>query len=375
MTYNLNFISPRDVKKRLEEGADGFVLLDIRDFNEYSDWNIKGSVNIAVNPLLAAGDVTGIKIALKGLPVEKEIITVCARGINSQVVSGILRGMGYRAAALKDGMKGWNENFDIFEIEFRGFTVAQFVRIGKGCLSYIVYSKKQRDAVIVDPSIFTDVYTDFIREKDLKPKNIFDTHSHADHFSGAMNLAKTLDIYYYINAIDVDSSSGLMPIKDVFPIRLGDVNIELIETPGHTDGSVSFLINNEALICGDLLLLESVGRPDLAKDRSETEKGAEKLFNTIQNEILKLNDSVTIFPAHFTKTELRPVKLTLKDLKEHNDSLTITDKKEFIKFITENIPVTPPNYQAIKKFNKAGVVIPMDYAEDLEIGPNRCAAR
>ncbi len=369
------FISPVEVKERLQSGADGFVLLDIRDEQEYVDWSIKGSMNIPVNSLLAAGNVNGIKQALSRLPKEKEIIAVCARGINSQVAAEILNTMGYKASMLKGGMKGWNENFNIIEIEFKEYTVAQFIRIGKGCLSYIVYSKNDRSAFAVDPSIFTDEYIDFIHEKGLNVKYVFDTHSHADHFSGAMKLAKTLEVCYYINAIDVDSSSGLMSIKDVFPIRLGSVNVELIETPGHTDGSVSFLINNEALICGDLLLLESIGRPDLARSVEETQKGAEKLFNTIQNEILKLNDSVTIFPAHFTKTELRPVKLTLKDLKEYNDSLTISDKTEFIKFITENIPVTPPNYLAIKRYNKAGVIIPMDYAEDLEIGPNRCAAR
>jgi glyoxylase-like metal-dependent hydrolase (beta-lactamase superfamily II)/rhodanese-related sulfurtransferase len=375
MESKLQFISPVEVKERLQSGADGFVLLDIRDENEYTDWNIKGSVNIPVNSLLASGNVNGIKQALSGLPKEKEIITVCARGINCQVAAEILNTMGYKASMLKDGMKGWNENFNIFEIEFKDFTVAQFIRIGKGCLSYIVYSKSDNSTFVVDPSIFTNEYSEFIREKGLKAKYVFDTHSHADHFSGAMKLAKTLDICYYVNAIDVDSSSGLMPIKDMFPIRLGNVNVELVETPGHTDGSVSFLINNEALICGDLLLLESVGRPDLARGVEETQKGAEILFNTIQNEILKLNDSVIIFPAHFTKTELRPVKLTLKDLKEYNDSLTISDKTEFIKFITENIPVTPPNYLAIKRYNKSGMIIPMDYAEDLEIGPNRCAAR
>ena len=53
----------------------------------------------------------------------------------------------------------------------------------------------------------------------------------------------------------------------------------------------------------------------------------------------------------------------------------MTRKEEFIEYLTSNIPLTPPNYESIKKFNKAGAIIPMDYAEDLEIGPNRCAAR
>src|SRR5205814_305860 len=152
---------------------------------------------------------------------------------------------------------------------------------------------------------------------------------------------------YYVNKIDVDSGFECKSLEGLKELTLSDLKIEILPTPGHTDGSVSFLINKEALICGDLLLLESVGRPDLARGKEETIKGAEKLYNTVQNFILNLDDNVRVFPAHFTKTEIRPVTLTLKELKEKNDSLTIADKSEFINFITENIPMTPPNYEAI----------------------------
>jgi glyoxylase-like metal-dependent hydrolase (beta-lactamase superfamily II)/rhodanese-related sulfurtransferase len=375
MEENSKSILPKEVNQKLQSGSNSFILVDLRDINEYNDWNIKGSINLPVNPLISAGDVKGLKDRFKSLPADKEIITICASGINSQVATVILNEMNYNSVYMKDGMKGWNENFNIYEIDFEKFKVIQFVRIGKGCISYIVYSKKKLSAFVVDPSIFTYEYTDYIKDHFLNVKYVLDSHSHADHFSGAMVPAKTLEIDHYINNIDVDSSSHLKSIKDIPEVTLGDIKIKIIDTPGHTDGSVSFLINDEALICGDLLLLESVGRPDLARGKEETIKGAEKLYNTVQNTVLKLDDSVKIFPAHFTKTVIRPVTLTLKELKKFNDSLTISDKEQFIKFITENIPVTPPNYESIKKYNKAGIIISMDYAEDLEIGPNRCAAR
>jgi glyoxylase-like metal-dependent hydrolase (beta-lactamase superfamily II)/rhodanese-related sulfurtransferase len=375
MEKNSKSVSPKEVNQKLQSGSNNFILVDIREINEYNDWSIKGSINLPVNPLISSGDVNGLKESFKSLPLDKEIILICARGINSQVAVTILNEMNYNSIYMKDGMKGWNENFNIYEIDFEQFKVIQFVRIGKGCISYIVYSKKDLSAIVVDPSIFTYEYSTYIKDHKLNVKCVLDTHSHADHFSGAMELAKSLGVDYYVNAIDVDSNSRLKSIKDIPEIILGDIKIEITDTPGHTDGSVSFLINNQAFICGDLLLLESVGRPDLARCKEETIKGAEKLYNTVQNTVLKLDDSVRIFPAHFTKTVIRPVTLTLKELKKFNDSFTISDKEQFIKFITENIPVTPPNYESIKKYNKAGISIPLDYAEDLEIGPNRCAAR
>ena len=180
---------------------------------------------------------------------------------------------------------------------------------------------------------------------------------------------------YYVNEIEVDKVFQFKSLKDMPEFTVGNTKLEVISTPGHTDGSVSFLVNNEALLCGDLLLLESPGRPDLARTKEETTKGAAILFDTLQSVMKRLNDNVKIFPSHFTKTEIRPVMLSLGELKASSKPLNMTDKQEFIDYITSNIPVTPPNYETIKKFNKAGVMIPLDYAEDLEIGPNRCAAR
>src|SRR4030095_16746462 len=299
-------ISPKEVQRKLTSGTNSFILVDIRAENEYNDWNIKGSINLPVNPDIVAGNYTGIKNQLKTLPKDKLIITVCQRGINSQVASSILREMQYNSVSMENGMKGWNENFDIYELDFKDFTAVQFVRVGKGCLSYIVYSKKDKSAAVFEPSIFIDEYTEFAKTKGLNIKYVIDTHSHADHFSGAMALAKTLNLDYYINEIDVDKAFDFKSLRNVKNLELGGVDIKILNTPGHTDGSLSFLINNEALICGDLLLLESPGRPDLARTKEATIAGAEILFNTLQNVILKLDESVKILPSHFTKTGIRP---------------------------------------------------------------------
>ena len=368
-------ISPKEVKEHISSKTDEYLLVDIREEHEYNDWNIKGSMNLPINSLIVDGNFLEIKEQLLSLPKDKFIVTICQRGINSQVAASILREMDYNAAALEKGMKGWNENFDLYKIEFKDFVLDQFVRIGKGCLSYIVYDRNNSTAAIFEPSIFVGEYEDYISANGLKIKYVIDSHAHADHFSGAMELARKYLTDYYINETDVDKVFAFKSLNGVKEISFGKVKIDILHTPGHTDGSLSFLINGEALICGDLLLLESPGRPDLARTKEETKKGAEILFNTLHNVILKLDDNVKIFPAHFTKTELRPVTMTLGELKKKSEGLAINDKNKFIEFLTSNIPMTPPNYESIKRFNKAGVMIPLDYAEDLEIGPNRCAAR
>jgi len=341
-------ISPKEVKEHLNSTSNGYLLVDIRDENEYNDWNIKGTINLPINHFIAVGDFSSIKNELQKLPKDKLIVAICARGINSQVAASMLREMNYNAVALEKGMKGWNENFDIYKIDFLAFTIVQFVRIGKGCLSYIVYDNQTKSAAIFEPAVFIDEYEDYITANGLSVKYVVDTHAHADHFSGGMELAKALNLDYYINEIDVDNVFSFKSLKDVKEIPLGNTKIEIISTPGHTDGSVSFLINNEALLCGDLLLLESPGRPDLARTKEATIKGAEILFDTLQNLLPRLNDNLKIFPSHFTKTEVRPVVMSLGELKASSKPLTMADRNEFIDYITSSIPMTPPNYETIK---------------------------
>lgn len=374
-TVNHYSISPKEVKDRLNSGLNDFVLVDIRQENEYNDWNIKGSINIPLNRQVSAGDYSAIKENLSKLPKDKLIITTCARGVNSQVVSSVLRDMDYKSVYIHKGMKGWNENFDLYKIEFNDFTIVQFVRIGKGCLSYIIYDNKTKASAVFEPSVFINEYEFYVKSNGLSLKFVIDTHAHADHFSGGMILSRNLNICYYLNAVEADSVFNFESLQYIDELELGGVKIKIIPTPGHTDGSLSFLINGEVLLCGDLLLLESPGRPDLARTKEDTIKGAGILFDTLQSLLPKLSESVMILPSHFTKTELRPVAMTLGELKATSKPLNMTDRNDFIDYITADIPVTPPNFESIKKFNKAGAVIPVDYAEELEIGPNRCAAR
>jgi glyoxylase-like metal-dependent hydrolase (beta-lactamase superfamily II) len=110
------------------------------------------------------------------------------------------------------------------------------LKIGKGCLSYIIYSKKEKNAAVIEPSIFVNEYLSYSDANDIKIRYVIDTHAHADHFSGAMALSRETGTDYCINAIDVDGSFQFKPLNELREFKIDDVTVKIIPTPGHTDG-------------------------------------------------------------------------------------------------------------------------------------------
>ena len=157
--------------------------------------------------------------------------------------------------------------------------------------------------------------------------------------------------------------------------NIGSVSLKVIHTPGHTPGSLSFIIENKLLFAGDTIFVDSIGRPDL---RDKAEEFAENLYNTIQQKIMKLPDDILILPAHFEKDVKAEVILTstLGEVKKKSQFLNpkIT-KEEFVQRISSKVMVYPPNYREIISINKDERPVQTSLSEvfDLEMGPNRCS--
>ena len=83
-----------------------------------------------------------------------------------------------------------------------GGELYQFVRLGKGCLSYMVIS--EGEAAVIDAVRFTDVFTNFAKEKGVEIKHVFDTHLHADHISGGRQIAAETGATYYLPPKDAE---------------------------------------------------------------------------------------------------------------------------------------------------------------------------
>lgn len=166
------------------------------------------------------------------------------------------------------------------------------------------------------------------------------------------------------------------PLVEGSVITVGGTKIEIdaLYSPGHTIGSTSFIVDNSYLLSGDILFVDSIGRPDLA---GKAEDWVSDLRNTLYSRYKELSQSLIVLPAHYSKIsemdESGIVSAKLKDLFEHNAGLNIEDEGEFRKVVTENLPPQPNAYEEIRQTNMGKIHPSVDKEREMEIGPNRCA--
>jgi len=362
-------------KELINNKDKSILIVDIRSHDNFEDWHIKDSQNIDVYKDIWDGNLDKVKQELSKLPKDKKIVTVCNAGITAQKASTLLESMGYDTLVLEKGMKGWNTLHQLVEVmNENDLLLKQIIRPGKGCLSYLIGSNSTKECFIVDPSQFIEEYIEITNKIGFKIKGVIDTHVHADHVSGAKQLSESLKVNYYVSKLDLNADIEFIDLNTIDELKIGDNTIKIIKTPGHTDGSISLLVNDKALLTADTLFLEGVGRPDLGRDKDEIKKGAKTLYSTL-TKIKNLNNDLIILPAHFKEYDDFPIYQKLKEVVENNRPLQIDSEQEFADYILENLPNTPPNYEKIKDVNKNCTQLPREESEKLEFGPNRCASK
>jgi len=366
-------IDPDRLSERLHADGEDVVVLDVRHEADFDDWHMPDSVNVDVYDELT-DDPDAAKGALSDLPEEKEVITVCAAGVVSQTATNVLQEIGYDALTLTDGMNGWsrvhrhaNVPADLDD------TLIQVARPGKGCLSHVLISAG--DAAVFDPSHYVEEYEEILDDHDANLVGVFDTHAHADHVSGGAQLAERHGVPYYLHpedALAIDATG----VEDGQTVTVGDLEIEIVHTPGHSEGSVSFDVNGAALITGDTLFHESVGRVELGVeagiDDSNVEENAATLYESLQR-LLDRSEDAVVLPAHDPGSPEPPVTATLAEVRERNEDLG-RDHKEFVETLAGDIPDHPPNFERVKRTNVGQEPVPDDELAELELGPNNCAA-
>lgn len=368
----MSTISPQTIVEQNRDDGD-ILLLDIRSADDFEDWHIPGSENIDVYDTLREDPDTA-KAALQSLPKDKEIVTVCGIGIVSRTATDILHDMGYDASTLEDGMVGWSQVHLAapVPIDIDG-TLVQVARPGKGCLSYVLVS--DGEAAVFDASQYIDEYDAILEEYGADLVGVFDTHAHADHLSGSRALADRFDVPYHLHdddAMDIDAT----PIEDGTTNNIGAVTVEIIHTPGHSPGAVTYDIDGAALLTGDTLFHESVGRVELGAalglDATNPQEHAETLFESLQR-LLDRPGNPLVLPAHDPGSPHPPVYATLREVRDRNQDLG-RDRSEFITELAEDVPDQPPNAQRIKRANVGLEAIDDADRTSIELGPNRCAA-
>ncbi|EXX86446.1 hypothetical protein BG53_06140 [Paenibacillus darwinianus] len=362
---------------RIVLNKEELFILDVRNESDFNDWKIEGErievINIPYFELLDGADP-----ALDKIPNGKKVLVVCAKEGSSQFVAEQIVEAGRSDVFyLQGGMKSWSEHLEPVKIgDLKdGGSIYQFVRIGKGCLSYMVVSNGE--AAMVDTLRMTDVFESFAQENQLQIKHTIDTHLHADHISGGRTLADKVGATYWLPPKDAEEVVfNYSKLDEGHAITVGNtkINIQPVYSPGHTIGSTSLIVDDQYLLTGDILFIESIGRPDLA---GKAEDWVGDLRNTLYNRYKELSNDLIVLPAHFGKVselgDSGKVFARLGDLYQKNPGLNIRDEAEFRRTVTENLPPQPNAYQEIRQTNM-GKIQPTDEEQrEMEIGPNRCA--
>jgi glyoxylase-like metal-dependent hydrolase (beta-lactamase superfamily II)/rhodanese-related sulfurtransferase len=381
-------ISPFKLKESLDKEKQNknnnkLFLLDVREPNEYHQWHIENSVNIPLGELAKEETLTQ-------LPKDKEIIIICPHGNRATDGQYLIQRYGYNAKILEGGLIAWSSEIEQVHREFqisdsKKVNLLQIRRIGKGCMSYIIESNK--DIAVIDPVFPIENYIKTAKNKfNTKITKVYDTHQHADHISAAKALAKETDARLYRSGYeqykDEDKRKQILssPISteklyDNEIQNIGSVSLKVIHTPGHTPGSLSFVIEDKLLFTGDTLFVDGIGRPDL---RDKAKEFTENLYNTLQQKIMKLPTNIFILPGHFDKDVKTDEFLasTLGQVKKKNQFLNSTiTKEEFIQKISSQVLSYPPNYKEIISINNGENPVQTSLSEifELEMGPNRCS--
>ena len=185
--------------------------------------------------------------------------------------------------------------------------------------TYIIASGEGREALIIDPVIeHSDEYSTMLNNLDLKLVKVIDTHIHADHISALNELNKRTKC---IRVMGEKSKSEVIDlrIKDGEKIKVEEVELQAIYTPGHTDCSYSFLMNDR-VFTGDTLLINGSGRTDFQNGN------AYDAYDSIFNKLLKLPEKTLVFPAH----DYNGKKFsTIENEKNNNPRLQVSSKEEY----------------------------------------------
>ena len=197
--------------------------------------------------------------------------------------------------------------------------------------TYIIASAEGREALIIDPVLENvEDYIKLLTELNLKLVKVIDTHIHADHVTGAGKLRdKTQCVTIMGEHTPTDAVE--IKVKDEEIIKLDQLKIKALYTPGHTSDSFSFLMDNY-LFSGDTLLINGTGRTDFQNGNSKD------AYNSLFNRLLKLPDETLVYPAHDYKGEKVS---TIGKEKKFNPRLQVKNVEEYTE-IMKNLNLKRP---------------------------------
>tara|TARA_X000000368_G_scaffold392687_1_gene357663 strand:- start:376 stop:1074 length:699 start_codon:yes stop_codon:yes gene_type:complete len=213
--------------------------------------------------------------------------------------------------------------------------------------TYIIASGKGRESLIIDPVIEnTNEYLKVLKELDLKLVKVIDTHIHADHISGLNELNKKTNC---VRVMGEKSESEVIDIrlKENEKVKIENIELKAIYTPGHTECSYSFLMNDR-VFTGDTLLINGAGRTDFQGGSAVAQ------YDSIFNKLLKLPEKTMVYPAHDYNGK---TSSTIENEKNNNPRLQVNSVEEYKKIMDDLKLANPKMMDIAVPANKKGLTL------------------
>jgi hydroxyacylglutathione hydrolase len=246
----------------------------------------------------------------------------------------------------------------------------QFVDDDLGCASYLIGSADGGEAVVVDPAYAIEQYVEEAGRQGVRITRVVETHNHADHVSGHGRLALEHGARVSIHAL-AEPDYEFDPIEDGDEIRVGEVTLHVLHTPGHRPEHCAILVDDAMVLTGDSLFVGDAARPDLAVGAAE---GAEGLFHSLRR-LEELPEGVQVYPGHVAGSlcgaNLSPdPSSTIGRERHENRALAIPVLDDFVAdALSKNAP-RPPNMDAIVALNRGPFVGAPEKLERLDAVPD-----
>ena len=255
-----------------------------------------------------------------------------------------------------------------------------------GCLaqaSYMIGS--DGEAAVVDPRRDVDIYIDEARAQGLTIRHVIETHLHADFVSGHRELAERTGAKIYFGAA-AEAKFPHVAVRDGDEIRMGEVSLRFLETPGHTPESVSIVVTDHAVsdqpvsvLTGDTMFIGDVGRPDLLGGRMSAQDLASMLYDSLHRKLLELPDATAVYPAHGAgslcgRNISSETSSTIGQQRQFNYALRPMSREEFIALTTADLPEAPAYFSRDVQMNREGSSALAELAAPTALSPAEVAA-
>lgn len=246
--------------------------------------------------------------------------------------------------------------------------------------SYGILSDCEKKIILIDPARNPQQYLDYAKENNVEIIGIIETHPHADFISSHLELHQVTGATIYTSSM-IDVAYPHKALDEGDTLEYGKIKLSALHTPGHSPDSISILLEHDgkqkAVFTGDTLFIGDCGRPDLRDGcgnlKSDRQELAKKMYHSLRNKLINLDDDVVLYPGHGAGTLCgkglsKANSSTIGQEKQTNWSLQPISEEDFVKGLLSDQPFIPAYFPYDVELNRKGAPPFKESIEAVKIG-------